>query len=161
MNKSAIVCLAKDEDHYIDEWIDYHLLLGIDDIFIFRDDWNFMSDMMKWDRVHVFDVNNPNKKYTEDNQELAYNEALEKLKTKFDFIFIIDVDEFINLRQHNNIKDLLETVEDVHSFALRWHNFGDSGLTKVENGNYSCINRFVNKTKAWTMKSAYNTRKIV
>lgn len=33
--KSAIVCIAKNEDHYIDEWIKYHLKLGFAKIFVY------------------------------------------------------------------------------------------------------------------------------
>lgn len=33
--KTALVCIAKNEDHYIDEWLKYYLKLGFADIFIF------------------------------------------------------------------------------------------------------------------------------
>jgi hypothetical protein len=33
--KTALVCIAKDEDHYIDEWLLYHLKLGFSDIFVY------------------------------------------------------------------------------------------------------------------------------
>ena len=37
--KTALVCIAKNEDHYIDEWIEYYLKLGIDHIFIYQNDF--------------------------------------------------------------------------------------------------------------------------
>lgn len=33
--KTALVCIAKNEDNYIDEWIEYHLMLGFDRIFVY------------------------------------------------------------------------------------------------------------------------------
>ena len=33
--KIALVCLAKNEDFYIDEWIKYHTKLGFDHIYIY------------------------------------------------------------------------------------------------------------------------------
>lgn len=39
--KKAICAIAKNEDKYIDEWAEYHFKLGIDDIFIFQNDWRY------------------------------------------------------------------------------------------------------------------------
>ena len=36
-NKSCILTVIKNEHEYLDEWIKYHLDLGIDHIFIFED----------------------------------------------------------------------------------------------------------------------------
>jgi len=38
---TALVCIAKNEDHYIEEWIAYHLKLGFDHIFIYAYNWEF------------------------------------------------------------------------------------------------------------------------
>ena len=35
----ALVCIAKNEDNYIEEWVNYHLKLGFDKIFIYQNDW--------------------------------------------------------------------------------------------------------------------------
>ena len=37
--KVALVCIAKDEDEYIKEWIEYHKKLGFDNIFVFENNW--------------------------------------------------------------------------------------------------------------------------
>ena len=39
--KIALVCFAKNEDLYLQEWIDYHIKLGFDDIHVFQNDWRF------------------------------------------------------------------------------------------------------------------------
>lgn len=46
MNDScALVCIAKDEDLYIDEWIKYHLHIGFDKIYVYRNDWQYSNDI--------------------------------------------------------------------------------------------------------------------
>lgn len=35
MMKTCICAIAKDEDHYFKEWLDYNTLIGFDDIFVF------------------------------------------------------------------------------------------------------------------------------
>ena len=33
--KTALVCIAKDEDRYLGEWLAYHLKLGFSEIFVY------------------------------------------------------------------------------------------------------------------------------
>ena len=35
--KTAICVIIKDEQDYLDEWLDYHLNLGIDEIYLYED----------------------------------------------------------------------------------------------------------------------------
>ena len=42
--KTALVCIAKEEDNYIDEWIKYHLKLGFNDIFVYQNDWRYAGN---------------------------------------------------------------------------------------------------------------------
>ena len=96
--KIALIALAKDEDHYIDEWIDYHLLLGFDDIFICRDNWNFMSSNMKKTNVHITDYAGDVSIPHNIKQNNFYNECINNtIIDDFDFVMILDVDEFVNL----------------------------------------------------------------
>jgi hypothetical protein len=50
--KIALVCIAKEEDLYIQEWIDYHLKLGFDDIHIFQNNWR-AGKLNDDSRVHL------------------------------------------------------------------------------------------------------------
>ncbi len=34
----SVVCIAKDEARYIKEWVDFHLLIGIDRIYVYDND---------------------------------------------------------------------------------------------------------------------------
>jgi hypothetical protein len=42
----VLVCIAKNEEKYIQEWIDYHFKLGFDSIYIYENDWksNIVQD---------------------------------------------------------------------------------------------------------------------
>lgn len=33
--KTALVAIAKDEDNYLKEWVEYHLKIGFDDVYVF------------------------------------------------------------------------------------------------------------------------------
>ena len=131
----ALVCIAKNEDLYIDEWIVYHKKLGFDDIFIYQNDWRAK-------------VKNPNATYfTLDGickQFTCYNSFLNEYRHKFDWVTFIDVDEFIVLKKHRDIKEFLKDYNDLPALGLNWYLFGDNGL-KGKINDYSTIKRFTKR----------------
>lgn len=52
--KVALVCIAKDEDNYIKEWINYHLSIGFSKIYVYQNDWNF--DITNYNNVEVIKI---------------------------------------------------------------------------------------------------------
>ena len=59
--KTALVCIAKNEDHYIDEWIEYYLKLGIDHIFIYQNDWRYKKTTKYIDKLTLIEFDGENK----------------------------------------------------------------------------------------------------
>ena len=51
--KIAIVCIAKDEDNYLREWLDYHFKIGFDHIYVYQNNWHFKEEVP--DYVHLID----------------------------------------------------------------------------------------------------------
>ena len=96
----ALVCIAKDEDDYIEEWIEYHLKLGVDEIFIYQNDWR-ASLKHKRNNVHLIEFDGNCR------QLPAYNDFIDKHSGDFDFAIFIDVDEFICLVRDLDIKSFL------------------------------------------------------
>ena len=37
--KTVLVCIAKDEENYVEEWLDYNHKLGFDEIIMYENDW--------------------------------------------------------------------------------------------------------------------------
>ena len=135
--KSAIVCIAKNEDHYINEWIKYHLKLGFAKIFVYQNNWRYSGDKQQYnDTVEWIEFDG-------DYMQLkAYNDFIDNRREDFDFASFNDVDEFICLKKHANINDFLSNYTDVYGIGLSWRMFGDNGLTEPINNNYSTIDRF-------------------
>ena len=132
--KTALVCIAKNEDNYILEWIAYHLRLGFDAIFIYQNNWNFPINVKG---VHTLKFNG------ECQQLPAYNDFIEKYSRKFDWVAFLDVDEFIVLKKHAKIKAFLEDFNDLQGgLAVNWVMFGPNGHVDIKNENYSVLGRF-------------------
>jgi hypothetical protein len=132
----CLVCIAKNEDYYIKEWVEYHLKLGFDKIYIFENDWT-----CKYENEKII-----KKPYNGKHRQVeCYNEFLSKNKTEYDWAAFFDVDEFLVLKKHKNIKDFLNDYENYPAIGINWVLFGDNGLTEVINNNYSLLQRFTKR----------------
>lgn len=138
--KVALVCIAKDEDNYIKEWVEYYLKLGFDDIFMYQNNYRCSYNNEKLIKID-FDVNHNHR------QPDAYNNFMKTNHGKYDFAAFFDVDEFLVLKKHNNIKEFLQEYSQFSAIGINWVLFGDNGLTEVENNEYSCLKRFTKRQK--------------
>ena len=99
MTKVALVCIAKNEDYYIQEWLDYHFKLGFDHAFIYANDWEYTNSS---DKVTVIPF--PGK-----CQQLpAYNDFIKNFYDRYDYAAFFDVDEFLVLKENPSIQDFIE-----------------------------------------------------
>jgi hypothetical protein len=129
--KISLVCIAKNEDNYIQEWINYHLKLGFDNIFIYENDWDSKIENHKVTKYPVVGVK---------QQIPVYNEFISKHKNSYDWAAFLDVDEFLVLKKHKTIHEFIEDYKDNDSIGVNWVLFGDNNLTKSD--DYGMINRF-------------------
>ena len=137
--KVAIIAIAKNENLYINEWLEYHFNLGFDNIIICEnDDELILKDIIHDDRVIIEDFT---KIYGV--QQMAYQETFRKYKDKFDWFLFIDIDEFLVLENHDNVKDFIKSYgEEPNCIKLTWRHFNDNGELDVIDGNYNVFNRF-------------------
>lgn len=119
--KVALVCIAKWEDYYLDEWLEYNYKLGFDKIIMYQNDWR--TDIEKpYLQKEVCDGRNL--------QVQLYNAVLAQ-NTEYDWIAFFDCDEFLVLKKHDNIKDFINDYKNKTSvIGLNWFIYGSWGITK-------------------------------
>lgn len=84
--KIAIVCIAKDEDNYLREWLDYHFKICFDDAYVYCNNWQPHLAVPK--NTHLID-------WPGEVQQLnAYNDFISKFSKDYDWALFIDVDEY-------------------------------------------------------------------
>ena len=143
--KVVIVAIAKMEEDYIEEWVKYHLHIGFDEIFLYdNEDKPFYEEFLKKysDKLKVIHL--PGNNYSKGVQYVALDDFIEKhmLNNNITHVAHIDIDEFIVLKKHSNIKEFIgEYIKgDCAGIGMNWRLFGDSGhATQTEN---SVLNRF-------------------
>lgn len=134
----SIVCIAKNEGLYIKEWVDYHLLIGIDCIYLYD---NASSDNMR----QILDpyIARGQVVYTlfsgKARQLDAYNDAIRRFKHKTKYMAFIDCDEFLVPEDPDTI--LIDVIESIikkdwrcGGIAVNWRMYGSSGFKERPNG---------------------------
>ena len=84
--KTALVAIARNEEHYLKEWYEYNRKIGFDDIFVYENNWRYKGEVPSY--VHLIEWDGT-------CQQLpAYNDFIENKRANFDWALFIDVDEF-------------------------------------------------------------------
>lgn len=104
--------MGKDENLYVKEFIRYYYKLGINKIFIYdNNDLNSekisdMIDILYKKFVKIYDT----KELKIFNQPQAFTDCYEKNKSKFDWILMIDMDEYLYIKRDKLKNYLLKPV---------------------------------------------------
>ena len=109
----AIVAIARFENLYINEWIDYHRKLGFSHFYVYDNSW---GDEVRLDKV----ISGKNMEVTTiipaydipAFQSQAYTSAYNMYGNKHDYMLFIDIDEFFTLMKHDNVSDYIDYLED-------------------------------------------------
>lgn len=135
--KTALVCIAKNEEDYLDEWVNYHLKLGFDDIHIYQNNW-------RWENPHP-----SAKMHVSDGygvQTKTYNQFANHAYKLYDWAAFFDVDEFLVLKKHKNVKEFIREYEFFPAISIHWVFFGDNGHKTIDSDR-SVLKRFTKRSK--------------
>lgn len=153
LKKTALVAIAKDEDRYIDEWIEYNLKIGFDDIFIYQNDWRY-SGCCKDPRVHFLVADGYRVQID------CYRKFIKEKHSEYGWAAFFDVDEFLYVNGGKPIGQTLKDFEDRDAIAVSWRVFGDSGILS-DNGSRGVLERFRHRGKFYSkfVKNIINLNK--
>ncbi len=130
----ALVCIAKDEDHYLDEWIQYNRKLGFDKIFIYENDWRCPLN-------YDFLVKIPFDGRTK--QMPAYNRFIKDYYKEYDWAAFFDCDEFLVLKKHKTIQEFIQEFHHPIGIGINWQMYGSDNKLKRESD--SLLKQFVKR----------------
>lgn len=140
--KTAILTIIKDEQKYLQQWLEYHFNIGISTIFVIedfgssshREICNKFPNVKLYSAADVFynakDVEwaRDLKKQGKGIQHILHGLAFGRLKkTDIDWLFIIDIDEFITISSQDTLKSILGGFQEYDGVKLAWHNFNAAG----------------------------------
>ncbi|HEX7556790.1 MAG TPA: glycosyltransferase family 92 protein, partial [Leptolinea sp.] len=125
----SLCLIAKDENTYLKEWLDYHILLGVEHFWIYDNDSSTpLEKTIKsyidkgWATV--------NKVQGAGMQVFAYDHCIQTYGHLSQWIGFIDTDEFIIPSTTDSIPEFLKDYEGFGGLALHCLFFGSSGQQK-------------------------------
>ena len=159
LNKKNRICLctiAKNENIYAREFIEYYLSLGFNKIIIFdNNEINgekfdyILGDYIKNNFVELLDIRG-----LSCIQIPVYNYCYRKYNQLYDWIAFFDFDEYLYIKNNTNINNYLYNFRfrNCQSIIFNWHIYDDNKLEKYD--NRTLIERFKTlKTRSKTAKS--------
>jgi len=137
----SICLIFKNEAAYLKEWIEYHLLIGVDHFYLYNNlsEDNYMEILAPYIEKGLVTLTEWPVKYA---QIAAYEDCYNRCKDETHWLGYIDADEFVNLQRDNSIKVFLLRYKVFPSILLCWKMFGTSGIVK-EPKNYLVTEAYV------------------
>jgi hypothetical protein len=135
MTYPVIVCIAKREHDYIEEFVKYHINLGFKHIYLYdNEDVPTYESFLQNYKDYITVIHLPFNNYHIGVQYIALGDFTKKyLKLPhITHVAHIDIDEFICLKKHANICEFIEEyiVGDCQAIGMNWRFFGSSGRTE-------------------------------
>jgi hypothetical protein len=133
------VAIVKGEERFIEEWLVYHRLLGVNHFFLYDNDPELplRSLLSAYESfVTVIDwPGDPTASWPGRNLQIkTYTHALACKAASYTWVTFLDPDEFIVLRKHDTLPTFLSLFENVGSVRLNWHVFGHNGYYENPKG---------------------------
>jgi hypothetical protein len=122
----VIAAIFKNEALYLPEWIEYHLVVGVDKFFLYDNGSNDGpgSALCPYIRDGVVNLT----RWLGRAQQLpVYNFALRELQTQSFWIAFLDIDEFLVPGTESTVSRMLRPFEDAAGLTIYWVVFGSGG----------------------------------
>jgi len=129
----SIVAIFKNEADYIAEWLEYHLLVGVQKFYLYD---NESTDNVKDILDPYIKVGIVEYKYWtgKAQQKKVYLDSLKKVYKETYWVAAIDIDEFIVPVVNDTLSEFLKDFEQYPGVQINWVTYGSSGKKSKEDG---------------------------
>ncbi len=156
----SVAAIMKNEKPYLKEWLEYHLMQGIEHFYLCDNDSTDGTEQY----LQPYIANNTITyiKQSGTNQQLkCYEKIVAKYKNETEWLAFIDLDEYLVPLKAPNMPAFLKEFEDVSEVSLNWMNYGDSGAISRPTGLitefFTSHGRYLNHT----VKSIVRPEKVI
>ena len=163
----SITAILKNEAPYIREWIEYHIMKGVERFYLYDNESN---DNIKEILKPYIDNGIVFYHYIigEARQLPAYRDAIYKYKNQTKWMAFIDIDEFILPVEKESIQDFLKDYENFSGIGVNWIVYDSNGYVEkptehhgLVTANYYRVNENKNVPVNHHIKTIANPRKIL
>ena len=136
--KVSICGIFKNEAQYLDEWINYHLLVGVNHFYMYNNNSedDYLSVLQKYIDQGIVTLVQWEKNQA---QMEAYRDCINRFAGETNWIGFIDIDEFINPIDYDDVYSFLKRFEKRYgSVTIYWKFFGTSNLKDRDRKGLVC-----------------------
>ena len=131
----SICAIFKNEGRYIKEWLDYHIIAGIDHFYMYNnnsiDDFEvILKPYVKKNIVTLIEW-----PFMQSQMD-AYRDCIKKHSQESNWIGFIDLDEFVVPGINDNLKPYFRSMMKYGSVWIPWVVYGSGGLVKRDNKRF-------------------------
>jgi len=129
----SAVAIVKDEGPYLQEWLEFHRLVGVQHVYLYDNGSSDGTDRVLSGFIRSGYVTRiPWSSFVHDGspQKLAYAHALSNFGPAWRWMTLIDADEFLFPSEADNLPSILTQFEHLSALAVYWRTFGFSGHAK-------------------------------
>lgn len=150
LRMKVLLCgIAKQENHYIREWVKWYRDIGVDHIVLYDnndpDGEHFdevIGDYIERGFVEVIDWRG-----RKQCQHAAYGECYKRYNKEYDWLMFLDIDELLRIDRipfDRKVKNFLgqKIFDGYDGVKICWKCLTDGGMLRVENGDYRMFDRF-------------------
>lgn len=147
--KVLLCAIAKEENHYLREWVEWYKNIGVDHICLYDNNnpngerfEEVINDYIREGFVEVY-----NYRGRSQCQKDAYNECYARECKNYDWLMFLDIDELLFINKSpfgGNVKRFLSQpiFDNCNGVKVNWKCMTDGGKLRVEDGDYSMFSRF-------------------
>lgn len=125
----SIVGIFKNESRFLKEWIEYHLMIGVDHFYMYNNNSedDFESVLKPYVEKGVVTL----VEWKKNNAQMeAYQDFFERYGHETQWMVFLDLDEYIVPRYKSNLYEWIKDYERYPVILVYWKMFGTSGKIK-------------------------------
>ena len=156
----AVVAIFKNEGRYLREWLDYHLLAGVEHFYLYNNDSTddyreVLAPYVEGGFVTLTDFPGKLPMYP------AYDDAVTRHRFECRYMAFIDLDEFLYPKTAQSVAEvvaeLLDKYPQAAALGVNWQCFGSNGQDKADY-NRGVLERFTRRAPSdWIFKNGDGT----
>lgn len=127
---AGLVCITRDEEREVAEWVIYHRKLGFDRIVIYnhlsRDRTGAVAEAAGAEVIPWNDTKRP--------QGNAYDDAIQRVGAACDWLAFLDIDEFFVPVADRSLDRFLDRIDPYAAVSINWRCYGSSGVLAAPDG---------------------------
>jgi len=153
----CIMAIFKNEEEYMEEWLIHHIKEGFDHFYLYNNDpniekYNYLTKYKEY--ITIIPWINKENIGSNSIQRQAYKHCIDTYGNDYQYILMLDLDEFIENTNNSTTKNFIKTLDKKTTKALKVQrfNYNSNGHIKKPEGGV-----MENYTKKEKICSSYKT----